>query len=154
MAARARAGFGANLAEHSFPREGAKFARVSRGSILCELRPPRRRRPNECRRELDAAVGNGLALRSIKFRLYLDRVAHGIDRVAEFDENAVVRALDDAPMMRGNGGVDQIAAEAANAAPVLSSSRPATCSRRRRVTRVAATAQVSGFQGRRMTGPR
>jgi hypothetical protein len=74
-------------------------------------------------------------------------LAHGIDRVAEFDENAVVRALDDAPMMRGNGGVDQFAAEAANAARVLSSSRPASCSRRRRVTRVAATAQVSGFQG-------
>jgi hypothetical protein len=116
MAARAKAGFGANLLEHSFSREGAKFALVSRGSILCEPRPPRRRRPNECRRELDAAVGSGsLALRSIKFRLHLDRVAHGIDRVAEFDENAVVRALDDAPRMRGNGGVDQIAAEAANA---------------------------------------
>jgi hypothetical protein len=38
MAARARAGFGANLAEHSFSREGAKFVRVSRGSILCQ--PP------------------------------------------------------------------------------------------------------------------
>jgi hypothetical protein len=38
MAARATGGFAASLLEHSFSREGAKFARVSRGSILYQPR--------------------------------------------------------------------------------------------------------------------
>ena len=78
MAARATAGFGANLLEHSFSREGAKFVWFQEEAFSASPTPPRRRRPDECRRELDAAVGSGLlALRSIKFRLHLDRVAHG-----------------------------------------------------------------------------
>ena len=40
---------------------------------------------------------------------------HGIDHAPDFDESAVAGAPEDAPMMRSDGGVDQIAVEAANA---------------------------------------
>ena len=53
------------------------------------------------------------ALRSIMAVLHLDRAAHGVDDAAEFDDRAVAGALDDAPMMRGDRGIDKIAAEAA-----------------------------------------
>ena len=43
--------------------------------------------------------------------LHLDRAAHGVDHAAELDEAAVAGALDDAPAMRGDGGIDQIAAQ-------------------------------------------
>ena len=45
--------------------------------------------------------------------LHLDRAAHGIDDAAELDENAVASALNDAPMMHGYGGIDQLAAQRA-----------------------------------------
>ena len=43
--------------------------------------------------------------------LHLDRAAHGVDHAAEFDEAAVAGAFDDPPVMHGDGGVDQIAAQ-------------------------------------------
>ena len=43
--------------------------------------------------------------------LHFDRAAHGVDHAAKFDQAAVAGALDDAPMMGGDGGVDQIAAQ-------------------------------------------
>ena len=43
--------------------------------------------------------------------LHLDGAAHGVDHAAELDEVAVAGALDDAPMMRGDGRIDQIAAQ-------------------------------------------
>jgi hypothetical protein len=36
---------------------------------------------------------------------------HRVDHAAEFDEAAVAGALDDAPVVRGDGGIDQIAAQ-------------------------------------------
>jgi hypothetical protein len=47
--------------------------------------------------KLDAAVGRQVGVALDEARLHLDRVAHGIDHAAEYDENAVAGALDDAP---------------------------------------------------------
>jgi hypothetical protein len=47
--------------------------------------------------------------------LNLDRTAHRIDHAAELDQAAVAGALDDPPMMRGDGGVDQVAPQAPKA---------------------------------------
>ena len=44
--------------------------------------------------------------------LHFDRAAHRIDHAAELDDRAVAGALDDAAVMGGDGGVDEIAAEA------------------------------------------
>ena len=43
--------------------------------------------------------------------LHFDGAAHGVDDAAKLDERAVAGALDDAPVMHGDGGVDQIAAQ-------------------------------------------
>jgi len=43
--------------------------------------------------------------------LHLDRIAHRIDHAAEFDERPIAGALDHAPVMHGDGGIDQIAAQ-------------------------------------------
>ena len=43
--------------------------------------------------------------------LHLDGAAHRVDDAAKVDENAVAGALDDAPMMRGDRGINQIAAQ-------------------------------------------
>jgi hypothetical protein len=42
--------------------------------------------------------------------LHLDRAAHGVNHAAELDEAAVACTLDDAAMMRGYRGINQIAA--------------------------------------------
>ena len=44
--------------------------------------------------------------------LHFDRAAHRVDHAAELDDAAVAGALDDAPMMGVDGGIDQIAAQA------------------------------------------
>jgi hypothetical protein len=36
---------------------------------------------------------------------------HGVDHAAEFDEAAVAGPLDDAPVMQGDGRIDQVAAQ-------------------------------------------
>jgi hypothetical protein len=43
--------------------------------------------------------------------LHLVRASHRVDDAAELDEVAIAGALNDPPMMRGDGGVDQIAAQ-------------------------------------------
>ena len=43
--------------------------------------------------------------------LHFDCAAHRVDHAAELDDDAVAGALDDAPVMGGDGGVDQIAAQ-------------------------------------------
>ena len=43
--------------------------------------------------------------------LHLDRASHRVDHAAKLDEETVAGALDDAPVMRGDGGIDQIAAQ-------------------------------------------
>ena len=48
--------------------------------------------------------------------LHFDRAAHRVDHAAEFDDAAVAGALDDAAVMRGDGGIDQVAAQAPEAA--------------------------------------
>jgi hypothetical protein len=44
--------------------------------------------------------------------LHLEGAAHGVDHAAELDDRAVAGAIDDAAMMGGDGGVDEVAAEA------------------------------------------
>ena len=43
--------------------------------------------------------------------LNLDGTAHGVDHAAKFDDRAVAGALDDAPVVNGDGRIDQIAAQ-------------------------------------------
>ncbi len=61
--------------------------------------------------EFDAALGRQAGVALDQAVLHLDRAAHGVDHAAELDENAVAGALDDAPVMRVDGGIDQIAAQ-------------------------------------------
>jgi hypothetical protein len=42
--------------------------------------------------------------------LHLDGAAHRVDHAAKLEEAAVAGAFDDTPAMRGDGGIDQIAA--------------------------------------------
>ena len=61
--------------------------------------------------ELYAALGRHAGVALDHAVLHLDRAAHSVDHAAKLDEAAVARALDDAPVMRGDGGIDQVAAE-------------------------------------------
>src|SRR5271165_6696145 len=61
--------------------------------------------------ELDAAFWRHAAVAFNEAVLHLDGAAHRVDNAAELDKAAVARALDDASVMRGDGGVDQIAAQ-------------------------------------------
>jgi hypothetical protein len=45
--------------------------------------------------------------------LDFDRAAHRVDDAAEFDDGSVAGALDDAPVVHGDGGVEQVAAQRA-----------------------------------------
>jgi hypothetical protein len=40
--------------------------------------------------------------------LHLDGAAHRVDHAAELDQASVARAFDDAPVMRVDGGIDQV----------------------------------------------
>jgi hypothetical protein len=51
------------------------------------------------------------ALRSTVPFMHFDGAAHRVDYAAKLDENAVAGALNDAPMMDGDGGIDQIASQ-------------------------------------------
>ena len=55
--------------------------------------------------------GGRPALRSIEAVLHLDRAAHRVDHATKLDEAAVPGSLDDAPVMRVDGGIDEIAAQ-------------------------------------------
>ena len=61
--------------------------------------------------ELDAALGRHAGVALDHAVLHLDRAAHRVDHAAKLDEAAVAGALDDAPVMGGDGGIDQIAAQ-------------------------------------------
>ena len=61
--------------------------------------------------ELDPALGRHAGVALDHAVLHFDRAAHRVDHAAKLDEAAVAGALDDAPMMRGDGGIDQIAAQ-------------------------------------------
>ena len=61
--------------------------------------------------ELDAALGRHAGVALDQAVLHFDRAAHRVDHAAELDKAAVAGALDDAPVMRGDGGIDQIAAQ-------------------------------------------
>ena len=61
--------------------------------------------------ELDAALGRQAGVALDQAVLHFDRAAHRVDHAAKLDEAAVAGALDDPPVMRGDGGVDQVAAE-------------------------------------------
>ena len=65
--------------------------------------------------KFDALVGRDLGVALDHRPLDFDGKAHSVDDTAEFDDAAVARALDDAAMMRSDGGIDQIAAETAKA---------------------------------------
>ena len=47
--------------------------------------------------------------------LHFDRAAHRVDDAAKLDDAAVAGALDDTAVMGGDGGVDKVAAQAAQA---------------------------------------
>ena len=61
--------------------------------------------------KLDAALGRQAGVALDEADLHLDGAAHRVDHAAEFDEAAVAGSLDDAPVMRVDGGIDQIAAK-------------------------------------------
>ena len=62
--------------------------------------------------ELDAAVLRHAGVALDEADLHFDRAANRVDHAAKLDENTVAGALDDAPMMGGDGGVDQVAPQA------------------------------------------
>jgi hypothetical protein len=63
--------------------------------------------------KIDALIGRqaGIALGHTVLHFY--RATHSLDDAAEFDQGAVAGPFDDPPMMHGDGGVDQIAAQRA-----------------------------------------
>ena len=63
--------------------------------------------------ELDAALGRKAGVALDHAVLHLDGAAHGIDDASELYEDAVARPLHYAPVMRCDGGIDQIAPQPA-----------------------------------------
>ena len=61
--------------------------------------------------EFDASFGRHAGIALDHRVLQFDGAAHRIDDTAEFDDAAVAGALDDAAMMDGDRGVDQVAAK-------------------------------------------
>ena len=47
--------------------------------------------------------------------LHFDRAPDRVHYAAELDDTSIPSSLDDAPMMRGDGGIDEIATEAPQA---------------------------------------
>src|ERR1700691_1524085 len=62
--------------------------------------------------ELDAAIFRQAGVALDHAILHLDRAANRADDAARLDENTVPRALEGAPMMHGNGWIDQITPQA------------------------------------------
>jgi hypothetical protein len=65
--------------------------------------------------KLDAPFGRQTRVALDHAVLHLDGATHGVDDAAELDQAAVAGAFDDAAVMRGDGGVDEIATEAPQA---------------------------------------
>jgi hypothetical protein len=61
--------------------------------------------------KLDAAFGRQAGVALDHAVLHLEGAAHRVDYAAELDDAAVAGALDDAAVMRVDGGIDQIAAQ-------------------------------------------
>jgi hypothetical protein len=61
--------------------------------------------------ELDSLLGGNPGVTLDHAALELDRTSHGVDDAAKLDEAAVPGALDGAPVMRGDGGIDEVAAQ-------------------------------------------
>ena len=61
--------------------------------------------------EFDAPLGRHAGIALDHAVLHLDGAAHGVDHAAELDEGSVAGALDYAPVVHGDGRVDQIAAQ-------------------------------------------
>jgi len=60
--------------------------------------------------KLDATFGRQACVALDHAGLHLDRTADRIDDAAELDESSVAGALHHAPIVHGDGGIDQIAA--------------------------------------------
>ena len=65
--------------------------------------------------KLDAPVLRHAGVALDKALLHFDGAAHGVDHAAKLDDRAVAGALDDPAAMGGDGRVDQVAAQAAQA---------------------------------------
>ena len=61
--------------------------------------------------KLNAALGRKAGVALNHAVLHLDGAAHGVDDAAELNETSVAGALHHAPVMHGDGRIDQIAAE-------------------------------------------
>ena len=61
--------------------------------------------------KLDAPLRRNAGVALDHAVLHFDRAAHGVDHAAKLDDAAVAGALDDAAVMQGDGGIDQIAAQ-------------------------------------------
>jgi hypothetical protein len=61
--------------------------------------------------KLDAALRRQARIALGHAVLHLDRAAHSVDHAAKLDKNAVAGALDDAPVMQGDGRIEQVAAQ-------------------------------------------
>ena len=60
--------------------------------------------------ELDATLVRRASVALDEAGLHFDGAANGVDHAAELDKAAVAGSLDNAAVMQGDGGVDQIAA--------------------------------------------
>ncbi len=61
--------------------------------------------------ELDAAILRHAGIALDHAVLHLDGAAHGIDHTAELDQRPIPGALDHAPVVHGDGRIDQVAAQ-------------------------------------------
>jgi hypothetical protein len=78
--------------------------------------------------ELDAALGRHAGVALDHAVLHFDGAAHGVNDAAELDQDAVAGALDHTAVMRGDGGIDQIAPqppEPRQCAILVSAGKPA-----------------------------
>ena len=63
--------------------------------------------------KFDALVGRDARVALDHGVLHFERAAHRVDDAAELDDAAIAGALDDAAMMHGDCGINQIAAQRA-----------------------------------------
>ena len=84
--------------------------------------------------ELDAPILRHAGVALDHAGLQLDRAPHRVNDAPKFGKESVAGALNDAPLVNGDGGVDQFARAARAAAPAFPPRPPrrAGCSRRRR----------------------
>jgi hypothetical protein len=61
--------------------------------------------------KFDAPLGRQAGVALDQAVLHLDRAAHRVDHAAKLDEAAVAGSLENAPVVHGDGRIDQIAAQ-------------------------------------------